>query len=98
MSDNKREMMKITIEAPGRETQVIECDGIAGITAKDLEGNRHEMKCILAGSLSPVDLMAIHRCLKEELIPLIENSIKEHSAPSASDFLRMLADMFEEDN
>ena len=98
MSDNKREMMKITIESPHHETQVFECEGIAGITTKALDDNKHELKCMLVGNLSVMELGALRKAVEDDLIPCLDDNIKNLSAPSASDFLRMLAEMLEEDN
>ena len=98
MSDNKREMMKITIEAPDHEPHVIECHAFAGITMEDT-GKSFNNGVTLIGSLNAAGLINIKQAIETELIPLIESNIKDFGSNiSAGDFLRALAAMIEEDN
>ena len=76
MSENKREILKVTIEHD-EGTQVIECNGIAGITVEDT-GENHKMACLVIGKMSVADLLALHDNIEKELLPALRKQIVGH--------------------
>lgn len=76
MSENKRRNTKITIETESN-TSTIECDGIAGITVSAEADGEHEAHVVLVGSLSIADLMAIHKAIENELLPVVKANTVE---------------------
>ena len=81
MSENKREKMKITLEMADGNTRVIECDGIAGLTFTDLEGDKHQSGVVIAGMFADSDFMEIHHDIKTTLLPALEDKIVENLSP-----------------
>jgi hypothetical protein len=80
MSENKREMMKITIETPEHETRVIECHGIAAATIED-NGDKYSFGTLVCGNMSIKDLLALDEHVKDELVSVLEKQIIAHSEP-----------------
>lgn len=90
MSENKREMVKITIEMPDHETRVIECHGIAATTLTD-DGDKYNCGTLVAGAMSMKDLLALHDNVKDELISALESQIVAHTKPE--DFVKAVLSM-----
>lgn len=70
MSENKRKMTKVTVESVGKTTAV-EVDAFAGIALKEMRDG-HEVQVVLVGDMSVSDLMALHKAIERELLPLIK--------------------------
>lgn len=99
MSENKREKVKITIEVPNREPQVIECHGVALTTLEDL-GDKYSMGAAVIGDMCINDLRALKDNAENELTEAIDESLSECMNKSMSrgkntlkDFLSGLLDL-----
>lgn len=94
MSENKREMLKVTIETNGK-TEVIECHGLAMTTLEDT-GKTYEAKVALVGCMSNRDLRYLRETVAEQLIPAINNVVVEHSStPNKDDIKDLLKKLLE---
>ena len=95
MSDNKRDLMKITIE--GSHTQVLECHGFAGLTLEDA-GDCHKTDVALIGNLNLRDLIALHDNIEKELLPTLKRQIANDylKANSPDDVLKALLGLGDE--
>ena len=80
MSENKREKLKITIELPDGNTQVLECHGIAATTLTD-EGDKYDCGTVIIGKMCLKDLLALHDNVGDELITTLEKQIIAHTEP-----------------
>lgn len=80
MSENKREMVKITIEMPGQETRVIECHALAATTLTDA-GDKYDCGTLIVGKMCTKDLIALHDNVGDDLITTLEKQILSHTDP-----------------
>lgn len=94
MPENKREMMKITIEMPNGDTRVVECHGIVATTLED-KGGLYNCGTLICGKLNIKDLIALHENVGNELISTIEKQIIAHTKPS--DLLEAMLNILKED-
>lgn len=78
MSENKRKMVKVTIEAPNGDTQIFEAHGIAAVTVED-KGDRYSCRCALVGDMSVPDLLALREAVEEDLVEGIDQTIGHYS-------------------
>ena len=76
MSENKREMVKITIEMPNCEPQVMECHGVALTTLEDV-GEKYNASVAVVGNMSIADLRHLKNNIENELAEAVDNSIEE---------------------
>lgn len=80
---NERKNVKITIDAMGEKTEVINCHGFAGVAFSDDENNKsYGTNVILVGNMSIKDLLAIHEAVQNKLVSLIEENIVDHTPNS----------------
>lgn len=90
MSENKREMVKITIELPDGNIQVLECHGLAMTTLTD-KGDKYDCGVALMGNVSIPDLIALRENAETNLVEAIDQSIKSHSSNSKNPLAGLLA-------
>lgn len=89
MSENKREMVKITIEGNGF-TKVIECHGFAMVTLEDKE-EKYDVGVTVMGNMCIADLMCLKETAMTELPAAIDENISQISRKSKNPLAGLLA-------
>lgn len=73
---NERKMLKITIEAPGKETMVINTHGFAGVALAG-EEDEHDSQVMLMGSFNVPALITLHGGIEDLLNTIRKETVKD---------------------
>lgn len=88
----ERKKLKITIECEGKDTQVMEANGIAAAMLTDGEDSDHYgLRCLIVGHMKVKDLIQLHEGVGDELISSLEKNIISNLSPK--DLLSALLEM-----
>ena len=85
----ERKKLKITIEAEGQPTQILEANGLAAALLGDGEDEKsHKLSVLICGRMNTQDLLHLHDGVEGELLDAIGNAVIKEMSPM--DMLKIL--------